>query len=958
MSFEQLAPNSPNPSNSASRFLLTGVDLVIAALVFILPFIMGGREAWGHWFLISSALALGVLWATYATVTGSRYFVSWLELFLLAGLSIVMFQLQTQSSEAMAGFSAEYQRLLPAWSQTQPAGSADYWSTLSFTPVETQHAMWMFVAYAVILTVLFQRVRNVADCHRLIRWVAISGVSMTVFAIVQWNTSNGFFFWFYKQPFTDPTVHLKGAFTNRNHFAQFLSLSVGPLLWWLFRDVNRLIAGTPAASPAAGVLAPSKKTKSGREKSARPSGQTRKKGGTSTANRTFALAPGTADRFLSLPIIGLVVCISLVGVAVLMSLSRGGMIAVSAAFIVALVGLWRGFNLGGAMAAIVLAGGVLFLSLLSLVDQDEVQTKVDQLISTDVEEVDSAGVRRAIWTADAKAIQHFPLFGTGVGSHRDVYTTYMDDYADFATFELTHAESSYVHLALETGLVGVGCLLLSLLWFFGRMLYGYLRSTSDAGRSLAVAVAASATAATLHAVTDFIWYVPAIVVISLVLVVVGLKSVSRGFDTPAATRGIWFPRVGWAVAGGFCLLMLVRVQPDLHARIAGEKHFYDSLRTEMVVEYDDEDFDEVEAEEAILLEMEPVELSPEAEAAYVAQTAAREEAARLKYHQERIQHLSRSLKACPNQHRVQLALAEQLVKLFETLQGNSENPFPLNMVRDTAINGGFDSQQEVKEWLSRTCGKRMKMLVLADKLARKSLAGCPIQGHAYLSLLETSFVREVRDNQPLIEQALLVRGNDPRVSFVAGREALTRGDQDAAIVMWDSVFHSSRYFRLNIISMMAGQAPVEFFIQRFHPSAEELKDLRDVYQSLGRERDYKVSLMELCRAIPIEAPAIEDEDERLAEMLLACNSARHLKDSELAVKLYQQTVEDFPTAYDAHYGLGVTYYELEQYEPAIRHLKWCHEWDPGNEWVPQMISWARRAIRQVEAEKAERLTRL
>ena len=39
-------------SGSLSKVLLKLVDCLIAALVFVLPFIMGGREAWGHWFLI------------------------------------------------------------------------------------------------------------------------------------------------------------------------------------------------------------------------------------------------------------------------------------------------------------------------------------------------------------------------------------------------------------------------------------------------------------------------------------------------------------------------------------------------------------------------------------------------------------------------------------------------------------------------------------------------------------------------------------------------------------------------------------------------------------------------------------------------------------------------------------------------------------------------------------------
>ena len=96
------APSETRPDR-LSQFLLGAVDLMIAALVFVLPFIMGGREAWGHWFLISAALVLGIAWAVYATVCGSRYVISWLEVFLLAGLAIVF---MAPSSKAAANIVA------------------------------------------------------------------------------------------------------------------------------------------------------------------------------------------------------------------------------------------------------------------------------------------------------------------------------------------------------------------------------------------------------------------------------------------------------------------------------------------------------------------------------------------------------------------------------------------------------------------------------------------------------------------------------------------------------------------------------------------------------------------------------------------------------------------------------------------------------------------------------------
>ena len=102
---------SHNDGTGFSRVVLTIVDVLIGALIFLLPFIMGGREAWGHWFLITVSLSLGVSWAVYAAVQGSRYSVSWLEVFLIAGLSIAWFQVQPQTPETMSRVSPEYAQL-------------------------------------------------------------------------------------------------------------------------------------------------------------------------------------------------------------------------------------------------------------------------------------------------------------------------------------------------------------------------------------------------------------------------------------------------------------------------------------------------------------------------------------------------------------------------------------------------------------------------------------------------------------------------------------------------------------------------------------------------------------------------------------------------------------------------------------------------------------------------------
>lgn len=927
-----------------SRGLLKCVDVLIAVLILVLPFVMGGREAWGHWLLITAAGSLGCCWCAYATVSGTRYRVSWLEVFFIAGLGIAWFQLQPQSAEKLATFSPEYQRLLPHWGETQGATAEQAeWKTISFTPTETRHAIRVLLAYCLIALVFFQRLKTERECQRALRSVAASGVVMAVFGLLQWASSNGKFFWVYEHPFTDPTEHLKAAFTNRNHFAQFLALSMGPLLWWLVTLIRRALVTENSATSASPKQSLSNRL---RRKQAKKAG---------SQNSAFALATGDSTRMLTIPILVLVVCVATVGLSVLLSLSRGGMIATTAAVIITGAGLWRGFNLPGTMAALLLGTSVIVFTGLAFFDQDQVQTRIEELISGDADQVDAGGVRRAVWAADAKVIERFPLLGTGIGSHRDVYPLYMDNYADFATFELTHAESSYIHLALEAGLIGCGLLILGLLWFLGRLAWGYFCRKSYEQRSLIVAVAASAAAALLHAVTDFIWYVPAIVVTSLMLVAIGLNSVSSHLISEDSPRGVPLPRIVWLAMGILCAMTAGFVQSDLLARVDAEKHWYASLNTELRKPLDDDGFSDLKPGDTIVLDDEPISLDDEQEPEITPEQRRNQRLAEIEYLKTRIQHLRQCIKARPDQHRPQLAMAENLIRLFDLLQSESTNPLALNMVRDAAISAEFQSTEELHQWLETACENRIQLIFLADQLSRKALAHCPIQGYGYLNLIETSFINSVdnKHSNDLLDQAILVRGHDPRVNYVAGREALMANDQVTAFRYWNSVFHSSEYFRLNILKMLAPQVPAGFFVQQFQPNGEELVDLLRVYEALDRPHESNLIRRRLCQVLPEESPSVSDDDERLRLLLLASQFAMELEDNPLAVRILKDTLEVFPTAYDAHHRLAVTLYELENYQESLVHLEWCHEWDPGSEWVPELIRSARGKITEIlEAQAA------
>ena len=100
------------------------------------------------------------------------------------------------------------------------------------TPAATR-AVDLFLAYSLLFLITIQRIRAVDDVERLLRWIAFAAVLMAIFGLVQFFASNGKFFWFYEHPYSKTNDIVKGGFTNRNHFAHFLALGVGPLVWWI-----------------------------------------------------------------------------------------------------------------------------------------------------------------------------------------------------------------------------------------------------------------------------------------------------------------------------------------------------------------------------------------------------------------------------------------------------------------------------------------------------------------------------------------------------------------------------------------------------------------------------------------------------------------------------------------------------------------------------------------------------
>ena len=73
--------------------------------------------------------------------------------------------------------------------------------------------------------------------------------------------------------------------------------------------------------------------------------------------------------------------------------------------------LWKSGKVASSLALTMVLLGALALGGVMLFGEQQVETRVSQLASLDADRIDQMNARRAIWKADLKAIQEFPILG-------------------------------------------------------------------------------------------------------------------------------------------------------------------------------------------------------------------------------------------------------------------------------------------------------------------------------------------------------------------------------------------------------------------------------------------------------------------------------------------------------------------------------------------------------------------
>jgi O-antigen ligase/tetratricopeptide (TPR) repeat protein len=851
---------------SVDRWLLNVVDLGLAGIILVAPYFFGGRHDLGRLVFVSLvAVTAGAWWLRQSIRSESGWRPTFAHGILLLAIGLVALQIVPLPATWIERLAPRNAGLLPLWqSQGDASALLGRWSTLSLTPHATTKALALLLGYSLLFVVVVQRINDAVDVRRLLRWIGVSAVIMATFGLLQYFTSNGLFFWFIEHPFRHADAYVNGSFINRNHFASFLVLGVGPLVAWLVgamrQDAHATVVRSARSSPPQHFEA-----------------------------------------------IALAVALTIVSLAVLLSMSRGGFLSLLASAVVlgaiyAHARLVDTKYLYGAIGLMVVVVG-----LLSVHGYDRVTHRLNDLTEGSFEAVDPGEGRRKIWTANIDAFGDGVFTGAGVGSHRMVYPVYLPE---SSPMEFTHAENGYLQIASETGLAGLTLLMagfgLCATWCF----ICFRKTGTELERLCFGACAAGLAVSALHSLVDFVWYIPACMSVTVVLAgcTLRLAQIAQESDR-AQNQAAILGRPSWLAGATLVVSVGVWMVSTFVGPAVASIHWNRYLRASIAnSRASSQALNELVANKKVG--------SPDPGEAYS---------------QSMLRELSQVVAWEPDFARAHLRLAAHLVGEFERRQRHAANPMDASQVRDAAMASQFASSGELHDWLRRAFGEDSDLLYRALSHAHAGVRLCPLQGEGYLSLANLCFLEGGRQEavSAYIHQGLRVRPHDGDILFEAGRQRLLAGDVNGALEYWKECYRDAGPHQLRIVYLLAGKVPAAMFLATFQPDWKTLMPIWNRYRQLGQQQDWNDLVDYAYQATQQETQTRIGKDAANRWRWQATMFAE-LGHAAQALMCLEKAYDANPRDYEVRKELGRALLDDGQFAEAEPHLRWCLSRHPEN----------------------------
>ncbi len=384
------------------------VEVGVLFLLVFTPFAYGTVEPW------SEAIAELVVLAT-ATIWVLGMLRDWeiradLPPGWVAGLLFLLLVFLQAASlpHAVIGLVSPWSATLQDSARAYLPGATTAWTTISLAPDATWREALKLAASGLFFVIVYNTCRTPAQVRRAIWTVVITGSAIAVLGLAQRMTWNGHLYWIgpeapHRQAFGP---HAFGPFVNRAHFAALATVVIALAVAVVMSDgMSRPRRAARALVPRLGELL------------GRPSGS-------------------------------MLVLTALLGAAVLIAGSRGGIVGLAVTFLILAVLSACEKPTERSASVVGLVGGVTLLAGAWL--GVEILMHTAGRLASEAATLDES-MRVLRWVDAARMINAAPILGTGLASFEDAFPVFRT-VAYPARF--THAESDWIQLASDTGMVG------------------------------------------------------------------------------------------------------------------------------------------------------------------------------------------------------------------------------------------------------------------------------------------------------------------------------------------------------------------------------------------------------------------------------------------------------------------------------------------------------------------------
>ncbi|MDQ6787772.1 MAG: O-antigen ligase family protein [Acidobacteriota bacterium] len=362
-------------------------------------------------------------------------------------------------------------QIIPFGSQAEITGVSDIPRTISLDPFWTQIATLHFFAFLIFLAALLSFIDSTKRLRVIVSLITIFGFVFAFYAILQAVLSPNKIYGIYEVQFASPF----GSFVNRHNFAAYMEMTIAVPL---------------------GLM--------------------------------FAGAVPRDKRLLYVTAIGLM------GIALLLSGSRGGLVSLLAEifFLVILTTETKtARQLGVKIALAALLVGTIITGAILIGGESSLTRFAETAQSKDF-----STYRTHIWSVTLDVIKNNFPFGTGYGAFGVAYTPY-DSFNGIERVEQAH--NDYLQIASDAGIVG---LIIAAFFVFKLFRTGFqnTKTSNTFRRGVATGALAGCFAVLIHSLFDFVLHITAVALLFITLVslvvISGRRNADDAEDVPRKRR--------------------------------------------------------------------------------------------------------------------------------------------------------------------------------------------------------------------------------------------------------------------------------------------------------------------------------------------------------------------------------------------------------------------------------------